>query len=122
MEPAGRRGGLNPAPPPSCGPRGRRGGAAGARPHLARSSAGPHGVLALGRPRRARDPAGGGRDPERRASARRGLRGRRWPRAGAAPGARHAGPGGAVTGLARSLPCQVQGSAEPGGPAVAGWD
>lgn len=24
-EPAGRRGGLNPAPPPSCGPRGRRG-------------------------------------------------------------------------------------------------
>lgn len=119
-EPAGRRGGLNPAAPPSCGPRGRRGRPSApcspARP-LARTASlprGGRGVLGTLR--------GGGTEPERRAAARRRLRGRLWPRAGAAPGARRAGPGGAVTGLARSLPCQVQGSGEPGGPAVPGWD
>lgn len=46
-EPDGRRGGLCPEPPPSCGPRGRRGS-----PPAPCPPARPHGVLAPGRPRR----------------------------------------------------------------------
>lgn len=127
-QPGGRRGGLSPAPPPpSCGPRGRR-GSPPAPGSPARSPACPlappagparcpcprGGRSAL---RALREVAGGWSFGPRGTARRGGVCGRQR----AAVGGRGRGAQDRV-GRSRASPgvspCQVRGSGEPGGPAV----
>lgn len=106
-EPDGRRGGLCPEPPPSCGPRGRRGSPPAPCPPAWR----PCPRAAAARSRLCELEAG---------SKSSGVCGRQRATFGAFGQARPAGEALTTAGLARSLPCQVPDSVKPGDPAVFG--